>query len=439
MVDFRNMKRMSLAEIRREVNNMTTVHSRPVYVSLQEFVPEELALNSRIRLRKNRQDELGGEDHTGEIFAFSEQASHEKEVIKGPDLVLPSDGTKPENEELDLSEMDKRLRMEEDIVRKLDRLQKLVGDLDDTPEGVYCREATSLAGDILQMYVENKSEPKQVTGLMGEMAGYQALYSTKPQKYIVVKTRDYTPVDHKEAFAPFLDAMEKMEIQEIQARIEETDIYANVVMVMRGSEFTIVPDDGVPINFGFRLRNGFDALSAWYGGWAIRGGGGLGCENVFSVNSVFSFVRVPHVGRKERIIEKLQNYVDTMSYKGEELLKKINGCMDVKVEDSMVMWVLNACGFGPKSGMRVKAVYDTYAEDEKGNMWSVINACTQVARDWDIQRQDNYFNRMGLDDLFDDPKGVLEVAYENRRLAQIEVLNQAAAGSAQVDYRKIGL
>lgn len=302
--------------------------------------------------------------------------------------------------------------------------------------------------------IENDTiDDRFVNPAVMKMPGYKSIYNlgaprnfdpeTQAEQeygvYASVVTTGYTLIQNPEAIEPFVDGMGAEGIDDFHMRIEETAKYANVVVMIDDEKFKILPKDGKPVWMGFRLSNGYDGKrSVYYGSWLMRADkdGKPDCSFNVTVpkdnkSGVTNSVNMPHRGEKEMVVEAARGYIKRVTEFGKKLVGKIDGAIDIPVADDMVVWILRAAGFGPRSSMSVKARYDSMPPEERGTMWSICVAIAHVVKNYHIERVGNASER--IDYLLTNPGEAMDNAEELK--LESEAFALAAAARAVMETK----
>lgn len=212
---------------------------------------------------------------------------------------------------------------------------------------------------------------------------WKGLYNTKFRRIVACKTSGYTGVDHHDVFWPFAQALRQEGIESFQARIEETAGWAKFQVLITDEAHTITPKDGKALYMGLKGHSAYGAMDAAQS-MIFKGITGRGyCSNIFA-NKDLGEISIAHRGDLDKIKDKIANFIHTQRANSDAFLHKLDNAIDTPVDDPLVSFLVQACGFKGGKANDITAIYLTNASkgvEEGKNLYNVMNAITSHAKD----------------------------------------------------------
>jgi hypothetical protein len=241
-----------------------------------------------------------------------------------------------------------------------------------------------------------------------EIKGFKGMWNQKYNQVVSINSAHYTKVQHKEAFAPIVEALAMMNLGELKVRVEEKPTTA-VITVLLNKQIT--PEDGKPIQLGFQMWNSFNRTKAVYlGGFGYR----LVCSNGMVAKRTIGAIGIRHLGNKDAIIQSVQKFVYDLDARAEKFMTAINAAMTERIDDKDVELLLNHMGFGKRSN---KTILEQFLNEEQ-TYWGAYNAITSYAQTrksfWSENRASEKAERILVEPLV--------MMAEARKVGRIEVV-----------------
>lgn len=446
MVDFRNLKKTSVADLKAMVSQMHRAKEGAALVDFTDVIPAEILLRSGLSMAKKVAPAASDMEPTEAPDSFT--AGKNRDIT--PELNVEDVAEAGEEPEM----------LNTDEQDRFARLESIIDGLDATQDGRLAKEARDIVSTFRQIMNEDRQNAaRNPMRRLVAAPGYKSIWNMdvyqrdkkgkvltdnegKPMtgRLSCIATDRYHVTQPRRSFGKFVDELlarlSDEQSANVYAKLEQSVSYHDLAVIIDDPSFQITPEDGRVINLGFHLGGGFrPGRSSYVGGWEIRRGRELpdgtyevGCMNVFNLDNAMGSASLPHTMDEDTVIAHMVNYIETIESRGKKLLAKINGAIRTPVPDEDVMWVMGAVGLTPTQVVDSYKFYKTQAEDEQGHMYGVYQAILGgVTNKYQIKTAEEKFT--AIEDIIDDPDEVFDNVKQLKLEAEAKMAAKMAASS----------